>query len=151
MAVISLKCTEEKDDTKRQHWHYTIHDTGDETLQEHLPTLVFHNTSAILPLGFTAKCLVDPKKVLTLSVHYVRVFFSSYTYSDIDTSEAIIRHYRELNRGWFKAILPRLTEYANFTLTYYPKHLMEPLYNNVKRRLDFVYLRNITTNNTTTT
>ncbi|WKY05080.1 hypothetical protein Q1695_005811 [Nippostrongylus brasiliensis] len=176
---------QEKDDTKRQHWHYTIHDTiyssynsfatpipgtihplafnftlilvrfsqteniqGDETLQAHLPTLVFHNTSAVLPLGYSPKCLVDPKKVLTLGVHHVRVFFSNYTYSDIDTSEAIIRHYRMTDRSWLGPNVERIIVYGNFTLTYYPKHLLEPLYNNVKKRLDFVYLGNATANET---
>ncbi|WKY05083.1 hypothetical protein Q1695_005813 [Nippostrongylus brasiliensis] len=114
---------------------------GDETLRKHLPTLVFHNNSAILPLGHTRKNIIDPRAVLEMDIHYVLAYFSDYAFMDIDTSEAEIRHYRELNRGWFKAILPRLTEYGNLTLTYYSKHLMEPLCNNVKRRLDFVYLR----------
>ncbi|WKY05073.1 hypothetical protein Q1695_005807 [Nippostrongylus brasiliensis] len=121
---------------------------GDETLQEHLPTLVFHNTSPILPVGYAAKCLVDPKKVLTLGVHHVRVFFSDYTYSDINTSEAIIWHYRIADSPWLNAKEEKLIVYGNFTLTHYPKHLLEPLYNNVKRRLDFVYLRNVTDNET---
>ncbi|CAJ0606302.1 unnamed protein product [Cylicocyclus nassatus] len=35
---------------------------GELTLKQHLPTLVFHNTSAIAPANHIAKCVIDPAR-----------------------------------------------------------------------------------------
>ncbi|WKY08491.1 hypothetical protein Q1695_007765 [Nippostrongylus brasiliensis] len=113
---------------------------GNKTLLNHLPTLVFHNTSAVAPIGHTAKCITDPKKVFLMWVHWVEIYFDGYKGYEVPLSEGIIRHYRDIRAGdWYRHYLPGVEKFGAFTMTDYPKHLMMPLFENVKRKLDIVY------------
>ncbi|WKY08492.1 hypothetical protein Q1695_007765 [Nippostrongylus brasiliensis] len=129
-----------------QHFYIYVKDVddytnkGNKTLLNHLPTLVFHNTSAVAPIGHTAKCITDPKKVFLMWVHWVEIYFDGYKGYEVPLSEGIIRHYRDIRAGdWYRHYLPGVEKFGAFTMTDYPKHLMMPLFENVKRKLDIVY------------
>ncbi|EPB74316.1 hypothetical protein ANCCEY_06589 [Ancylostoma ceylanicum] len=110
---------------------------GYKTLNEHLTTLVCHNTSSPAPIGHTAKCVLDPTKVFLMWVHHVEIYFPGHETYEVPTSDAIIRHYRDVASGnWAKYYLPGVAEFGPFTLTNYPNSLMQKLYSNVKNRLD---------------
>lgn len=117
---------------------------GGRTLDDHMPTLVYHNTSANPPDGFVCKCLVDPKMVFQLHIHEVRIFFSpTFEFKEVPISDGIIRHYRDpLARLWNDSFLPKVLGFGSFELTDYHSHMMKRLYDNVKARLDFVYEHN---------
>ncbi|VDM71710.1 unnamed protein product [Strongylus vulgaris] len=113
---------------------------GDRTLSEHLPTLVFHNTSAIAPPGHTAKCVLDTRRVLLMWVHHVSIFFPGYDGAGVPTEKALIRHYRDLaDDNWGTTWIHEVEKFGNFTMTNYPERLMRVLYANVKNRLSRVY------------
>ncbi|KHJ76921.1 hypothetical protein OESDEN_23459 [Oesophagostomum dentatum] len=114
---------------------------GRKTLNEHLPTLVYQNTSSPAPVGHTAKCVLDPTKVLLMWVHHVEIYFPTYETYEVPTTDAIIRHYRDVNSGdWGKIYLPEVARFGPFRLTSYPEQLQRKLYHNVKTVLDHVYL-----------
>ncbi|KAK6751275.1 hypothetical protein RB195_002948 [Necator americanus] len=113
---------------------------GDVTLREHLPTLVFHNTSPIPAVGASAKYVVDPTKVFWLWVHRVKYFFPGYSEVHVDPNVAYIRHYRDTAaERWGELWQPGLNQYGRWELTDYPKRLLNVLYTRVKQRLDDVY------------
>ncbi|WKY05176.1 hypothetical protein Q1695_005865 [Nippostrongylus brasiliensis] len=63
---------------------------GDETLKDHLPTMVYHNTTPAQPeLG--AKCIVDPTAVMSMGIHKPILFFSNYTTFYPPVADASIR------------------------------------------------------------
>uniref|UniRef100_A0A0N4X8H1 Glycosyltransferase family 92 protein n=1 Tax=Haemonchus placei TaxID=6290 RepID=A0A0N4X8H1_HAEPC len=113
---------------------------GEKTVKEHLPTLVYHKTASPAPVGYTAKCIIDPKKVFLMWVHHVAIYFPGYEGYEVPKSEGIIRHYRDIMMGdWYKHYLPGVEKFGPFTETDYPPTLMKQLYENVKTKLDFVY------------
>ncbi|KIH49431.1 hypothetical protein ANCDUO_20494, partial [Ancylostoma duodenale] len=115
---------------------------GYRTLNEHLTTLVYHNTSSTAPIGHTAKCVVDPNKVFLMWVHHVEIYFPGYDGYEVPTSDAIIRHYRDVASGnWAKYYLAEVAKFGPFTVTNYQDSLMKKLYSRVKSTLDRVYLQ----------
>ncbi|KHJ84505.1 hypothetical protein OESDEN_15780, partial [Oesophagostomum dentatum] len=64
---------------------------GESTLREHLPTLVFHNTSATPGYGLSQKCAVDPTKVFWMWVHRARQLFPGYDMAFVLTNVSYIR------------------------------------------------------------
>ncbi|KHJ98996.1 hypothetical protein OESDEN_01011 [Oesophagostomum dentatum] len=113
---------------------------GEDTLKKHLPTLVFHNTSVVAPNGHTAKCVLDTRRVVIMWVHYPQLLFPGYIEGYADKEDAHIRHYRDqIDDNWGKTWIHEVEQMGNFTMTDYPTHLMTPLYQNVKKRLDRVY------------
>ncbi|KAL6737422.1 hypothetical protein Aduo_011066 [Ancylostoma duodenale] len=115
---------------------------GYKTLNEHLTTLVYHNTSAPAPIGHTAKCVLDPNKVFLMWVHHVEIYFPGYDGYEVPTSDAIIRHYRDVASGnWAKYYLAGVANFGPFTVTNYQDSLMKKLYSRVKSTLDRVYLQ----------
>ncbi|KAK5970937.1 Glycosyltransferase family 92 protein [Trichostrongylus colubriformis] len=113
---------------------------GEKTLNEHMPTLVFHNSSTPAPIGHTAKCIIDPKKVFLMWVHHVEIYFPGYNGYEVPINEGIIKHYRDIMLGdWYKYYLPDVENFGPFTVTFYPPVFMEPLYRNLKKKLDLVY------------
>ncbi|CAJ0601738.1 unnamed protein product [Cylicocyclus nassatus] len=116
---------------------------GDATLLNHLPTLIFHNTSSISPHPASPKCIVDPTKVFWLWVHRVKYFFPEYRNLYVHESVVYIRHYRDVAAGdWGRKWKPYVDEMCEWSLTPYPPHLMKALYDRVKKRLDQVYIKN---------
>ncbi|KHJ98997.1 hypothetical protein OESDEN_01012 [Oesophagostomum dentatum] len=116
---------------------------GEETLRKHLPTLVFHNTSVIAPQGHTAKCVLDTRRVVIMWVHYPSLLFPGYIEEHAEKEDAHIRHYRDqYDDNWGKTWIHEVEGFGNFTMTDYPEHLMTPLHQNVKKRLDRVYRKN---------
>ncbi|EPB66854.1 hypothetical protein ANCCEY_14058 [Ancylostoma ceylanicum] len=125
---------------------------GEETLRNSLPTLVFHNTSAIPYSGFSSKCIVDCAKVFIMAIHWTKAMFPPYQEIFAPREEILImsrvistipyRHYRDFNVGIFpRRTLPILITFGPFQMTEYPSHLMERLYKNVEKRLRLVYLQ----------
>uniref|UniRef100_A0A7I4YR05 Glycosyltransferase family 92 protein n=1 Tax=Haemonchus contortus TaxID=6289 RepID=A0A7I4YR05_HAECO len=113
---------------------------GEKTLKEHLPTLVYRKTASPAPVGYTAKCIIDPKKVFLMWVHHVAIYFPGYEGYEVPKNEGIIRHYRDIMMGdWYKHYLPGVEKFGPFTETDYPRTLMKQLYENVKTKLDSVY------------
>ncbi|KIH58856.1 hypothetical protein ANCDUO_10929 [Ancylostoma duodenale] len=51
---------------------------GEKTLRDHLPTLVYHNTSGLPDTGFVSKCVVDCAKVLIMAIHWIKAMFPPY-------------------------------------------------------------------------
>ncbi|VDN22382.1 unnamed protein product [Cylicostephanus goldi] len=74
------------------HWQM-VGVQGEITLKKHLPTLVFHNTSAVAPSNHIPKCIIDPRHVLLMWVHHVKMYFpgSKYTLISVPPDKAIIR------------------------------------------------------------
>ncbi|KAK6752959.1 hypothetical protein RB195_004009 [Necator americanus] len=131
----------EEQDRPSIEWHL-VGTQGYKTLNDHLPTLVFHNTSSPGPIGHTAKCVIDPEKVFLMWVHHVELYFPGYEGYEVPTSDAIIRHYRDINSGeWGTLYLPEVETFGPFNITLYPWRFMTTLYKNVKNRLDRVYLQ----------
>ncbi|CAJ0606321.1 unnamed protein product [Cylicocyclus nassatus] len=117
---------------------------GEVTLKKHLPTLIFHNTSAVGPRGHTVKCIIDPRRVLIMWIHYVLLYFPGYKGVTVSAppDKAIIRHYRDLvDDNWGTTWIHEVERFGNFTMTDYPAQLMVKLYRNVKKRLSRVYGR----------
>ncbi|KAK6734749.1 hypothetical protein RB195_018130 [Necator americanus] len=115
---------------------------GERTLRNHLPTFVFHNTSAIAPVGHTAKCVLDTRRVLLMWVHYVSIYFPGYDGTVAAPEEAIIRHYRDVAAdNWGTTWIREVETFGSFRNTNYPEDLMQRLHRNVEKRLSQVYLR----------
>ncbi|CAJ0608225.1 unnamed protein product [Cylicocyclus nassatus] len=112
---------------------------GEQTVKNHLPTLVFHNTSA--PIKEGGKCVVDPRRVLLMWIHEAYLYFPGFEGAPVPPNQALIRHYR-INAGarWIARMQnnKRLRR-ENFTLTDYPEKLMKLLYTSVEKRLARVY------------
>ncbi|KAK5973789.1 Glycosyltransferase family 92 protein [Trichostrongylus colubriformis] len=112
----------------------------DEQVAKWMPTQRYHNTSQVGPPGHTAKCIVDPEKVLVMSVHHVHQFFDNYILHRLNPEEGVVRHYRDVNSGEFgKLWLPMVEKMGNFSMTDYPKIYHDPLLKNVQDRIRFVY------------
>ncbi|WKY05177.1 hypothetical protein Q1695_005865 [Nippostrongylus brasiliensis] len=80
---------------------------GDETLKDHLPTMVYHNTTPAQPeLG--AKCIVDPTAVMSMGIHKPILFFSNYTTFYPPVADASIRHIRSPDEFWMKKKMWRI-------------------------------------------
>ncbi|WKY05171.1 hypothetical protein Q1695_005862 [Nippostrongylus brasiliensis] len=123
--------------------HLPVYYNGDETLNQHLPTLVYHNTTPAQPI-FGDKRIVDPTAVMEMGVHRTRLLFSNYETFFVPVADAFIRHMRYPDR-WTERELPTILSYGKMETTNYPEHLMPVLYQRVKERLDRVYLVNSTT------
>ncbi|WKY05085.1 hypothetical protein Q1695_005814 [Nippostrongylus brasiliensis] len=110
----------------------------------HLPTLVFHNTTETKAQNYI-KCIVDPHRILDMGVHNVEEFLGNYTNLYIPMCAAYIRHYRDpFERGFRMDHLPSIESTGTFQKISYPQRLMQRLFENVKKRLDRVYLKGIT-------
>ncbi|RCN34790.1 hypothetical protein ANCCAN_19359 [Ancylostoma caninum] len=113
---------------------------GEQTLIEHLPTLVFHNTTSFSSTHSSCKSIVDCRRVLAMGVHKSKSLFPGYKEAMASTDKALIMHYRSIDGGQFRTrSLPILATFGPFQMTYYPAHLMSQLYSNVMRRLSLVY------------
>ncbi|EYC00570.1 hypothetical protein Y032_0114g420 [Ancylostoma ceylanicum] len=111
---------------------------GEKTLDEHLPTLIFHNTTSLSLMHL--KSIVDCKRVLAMGVHTSKSLFAGYRELMASMDKALIMHYRNIDGGTFRnRSLPILATFGPFEMTYYPEHLMSQLYSNVKKRLSLVY------------
>ncbi|KAL6733461.1 hypothetical protein Aduo_004106 [Ancylostoma duodenale] len=113
---------------------------GEQTLLDHLPTLVFRNTTSASPPGPAAKCVADLRRVMAMGIHNSHISMPGYKTFFVPPDEAVNLHYREpYGDGWYKRRIRVLTRYGPFKIEGYPNHLIDPLYRNVKRRLDRVY------------
>ncbi|CAJ0605291.1 unnamed protein product [Cylicocyclus nassatus] len=105
-----------------------------------MPTRRYHNTSHVGPVGHTAKCIIDPKKVLIMHVHYVNAFYEGYTMYRMRPEEGVVRHYRDVNSGqWGKIWLKEVEGMGNFSTTDYPAKWANELLTRVQRRVHYVY------------
>ncbi|RCN34789.1 hypothetical protein ANCCAN_19358 [Ancylostoma caninum] len=113
---------------------------GEQTLLDHLPTLVFRNTTSPSPTGAAAKCVADPRRVMAMGIHNSYISMPGYKTFFVPPDKAINMHYREpYGDGWYKRRIALVSRYGPFKIEGYPNHLIDPLYRNVKRRLDRVY------------
>lgn len=115
--------------------------TGKKQLTDWMPTRRYHNTSHVGPPGHTAKCIIDPKKVFIMWIHYVEMFFNDKdrTYG-MKPEEGVVRHYRDVNSGdWGRTWLKSVEKFGNFSMTDYPKKFMENLTTNIYQRVHSVY------------
>ncbi|KAL6733455.1 hypothetical protein Aduo_004102 [Ancylostoma duodenale] len=113
---------------------------GEKTLDEHLPTLVFHNSTSLSPTHTSGKSAVDCRRVLAMAVHKSKSLFPGYKEVMASSDKALIMHYRSIDGGQFRTrSLPILATFGPFEMTYYPEHLMRHLYANIKKRLNIVY------------
>ncbi|KAL6737389.1 hypothetical protein Aduo_011036 [Ancylostoma duodenale] len=105
-----------------------------------MPTWRYHNTSHVGPPGNTAKFVVDPKKALIVNIHFVEKFFEGYSMYEMEPSEGVVRHYRDVNSGkWGQIWLKVVEKMGNFSMTNYPEKWMDRLRLNVQKRLHYVY------------
>ncbi|WKY07326.1 hypothetical protein Q1695_007066 [Nippostrongylus brasiliensis] len=75
---------------------------GNATLNNYLPTLVYHNTTPAHPdLGI--KCVVDPTAVMTMAIHKPTMFFSNYETYNAPIADGFIRSLPAENRSLEKA------------------------------------------------
>ncbi|RCN40622.1 hypothetical protein ANCCAN_13441 [Ancylostoma caninum] len=113
---------------------------GAETLLKHLPTLVFHKTLAVAPRGYTAKCILDTKRVLLMQNHKVLIYFPEYIGLVAPADEAVIWHYRYTDAGESNSSsLAKAGASGPSEMMSYPEKLGEQLFRNVQARLDYVY------------
>ncbi|KAK5973791.1 Glycosyltransferase family 92 protein [Trichostrongylus colubriformis] len=113
---------------------------GDKQVSDWMPTRRYHNTSSVGPRGHTTKCIVDPEKVLVMSVHYVQQFFDDYFLYPLDQNEGVVRHYRDVKSGnWGKVWLQSVERMGNFSMTNYPMLYSASLLKNVQDRVRYVY------------
>ncbi|VDL70847.1 unnamed protein product [Nippostrongylus brasiliensis] len=121
---------------------------GEKTLREHLPTLVFDNTTLTKAQNFY-KIILNPLRVLDVSIHRVNVFLGNYTNRFIPMSAGYVRHYRNPFLGAFStSTWPIIEMSGTFRTIKYPEHLMSQLFQNVQRRLDRVYKNDLVINST---
>ncbi|WKY09637.1 hypothetical protein Q1695_002191 [Nippostrongylus brasiliensis] len=112
---------------------------GESTLRDHLPTLVFDNTT-LTEAEHYRKIILNPLRVLAVTIHYVKDFLGNYTNRYIPMSAGYIRHYRYPFLGAFStSTWPIIEMSGTFQTIKYPEHLMGQLFQNVQRRLDRVY------------
>lgn len=123
-------------------------------MTEHLPTLNFHNSSAMTPPGHAAKNVLDPLKVLSMGVHSAYAMYPGYDMYFVPPEDYTIRfcfnpqltlrefrHYRDtVESDWLTRVLPITMPFGEYRLTDYPARLQSHLFANVKERLDKVYL-----------
>ncbi|KHJ89479.1 hypothetical protein OESDEN_10695 [Oesophagostomum dentatum] len=70
----------------------TLHEYGEKTLHEHLPALIFTNTTKISPAGTLDKCILDPTQVFIMDVHNIAAFFpGNHSVYQVPPDEAVIR------------------------------------------------------------
>ncbi|CAJ0605290.1 unnamed protein product [Cylicocyclus nassatus] len=111
-----------------------------EQVENYMPTRRYHNTSHVGPRGHTAKCIVDPQKVLIMNVHNVTKFFKGYRLYPLRPEEGVVRHYRDVVAGnWGRTWLKSVESMGNFTWTDYPQKFSSDLLKNVQHRLHYVY------------
>ncbi|VDM78507.1 unnamed protein product [Strongylus vulgaris] len=105
-----------------------------------MPTLRYHNTSHVGGVGHTAKCIMDPKKVLIMNVHYPDKFYNDYFLYALEPEIAVVRHYRDLALGaWGQIWLREVEKMGNFSMTNYPTRWRNDLRKSVQQRLRYVY------------
>ncbi|CAJ0605618.1 unnamed protein product, partial [Cylicocyclus nassatus] len=56
----------------------------------YMPTLRYHNTSHVGPVGHTAKCIVDPLKVLMMEIHFPDKFYDNYTLYRLEPEVGVV-------------------------------------------------------------
>ncbi|VDL74682.1 unnamed protein product [Nippostrongylus brasiliensis] len=124
-------------DRKSRQWHF-VSMQGRNALRAQLPTFIFHNTSQPTE---TRKCVVDPKKVLIMAIHHVRLYFPGFDQSlTLSPEEIVIRHYRDVTiDDWNVRVLPSVENFGAFENTTYPERLADKLLHNVQQRVDRVY------------
>ncbi|WKY09642.1 hypothetical protein Q1695_002193 [Nippostrongylus brasiliensis] len=112
---------------------------GESTLREHLPTLVFDNTTLTKAEKYY-NCILNPLRVLDLLIPWGNDFLGNYTNRHVPLSAGYIRHYRNPFLGAFSTnTWPIIQMSGTFQTIKYPEHLMGQLFQNVQRRLDRVY------------
>ncbi|WKY09640.1 hypothetical protein Q1695_002192 [Nippostrongylus brasiliensis] len=112
---------------------------SEKTLRRHLPTLVFDNTTLTKAQKYI-KIILNPLRVLHVTIHWVDVFLGNYTNRYIPMSAGYIRHYRNPFLDAFSTHTRPIIEMSGtFQTIKYPEHLMGQLFQNVQRRLDRVY------------
>ncbi|KIH63697.1 hypothetical protein ANCDUO_06000 [Ancylostoma duodenale] len=105
-----------------------------------MPTARYHNTSHVGPPGHTAKCIVDPEKVLIMNVHYVDQFTDAYRLHGVNPEDGVVRHYRDVHLGeWGRIWLKEVEGMGNFSHTDYPEKWMHSLRTNIQNRVHYVY------------
>ncbi|EFP00033.1 hypothetical protein CRE_18631 [Caenorhabditis remanei] len=115
---------------------------GDSQIDAWMPTHRFHNSSAIGPVGHTAKCIIDTSKVFIMWVHSVTEFFpgKGYALHKLTPEEGLVRHYRDQSLGnWGEKWLNETLKFGPLRETDYPKKYLGKLTENVKRRAKYVY------------
>ncbi|EYC00571.1 hypothetical protein Y032_0114g421 [Ancylostoma ceylanicum] len=113
---------------------------GEQTLLEYLPTLAFRNTTSAAPTGAATKCVADTRRVMAMGIHNAYIFMPGYDTFFVPSDIAVNIHYREpYGDGWYNRRIALVSRYGPFKIEGYPTHLIDPLYRNVKRRLDRVY------------
>ncbi|WKY09636.1 hypothetical protein Q1695_002190 [Nippostrongylus brasiliensis] len=121
---------------------------GEKTLREHLPTLVFDNTTLTKAQRYH-KCIVNTLRTFDMRIHRANAFFGNYTEVYVPMSTGYVRHYRNPSLGDFRTIiLPIVEASGTFETIKYPEHLMGQLFQNIQRRLDCVYKKDLVINST---
>ncbi|CAJ0603178.1 unnamed protein product [Cylicocyclus nassatus] len=111
---------------------------GEKTLKQHLPMLVFHNSSAVPNVRIVQKLVLDPRKVLNIYVHHVEAYYPGYEGYEVPFQEMHIRHYRDTST-WDKQWFDRLAGFGPYEITSYPEVHMKKLFENIKNKLDRIY------------
>ncbi|CAI4224538.1 unnamed protein product [Auanema sp. JU1783] len=113
---------------------------GEKTLRDHLPTLVFHNTTHVSPPGHTVKAILNPIAVLSMWIHWPMHMYPGFKDVGVPPAVGYIRHYRDVFSGdWGKKWMPETLKFGKLSSTDYPPSLMPRLFDNVKRHLDLTY------------
>ncbi|CAI5453489.1 unnamed protein product [Caenorhabditis angaria] len=115
---------------------------NDSHLLSWLPTLRWHNTSSVGPRRHTVKTIGDPKKIYEAWVHYPKIYYPGehQTY-DVKPEEGYVRHYRDQKMGnWGGKWLKDVVKFGPFSLTNYSKIYQGKLVENVRKRVENVYL-----------
>ncbi|CAJ0603642.1 unnamed protein product [Cylicocyclus nassatus] len=112
----------------------------DNQIATYMPTLRYHNTSHVGGVGHTAKCIMDPLKVLIMNVHFPDKFYGNYTLYQLEPEVGVVRHYRDVNLGsWGHTWLKEVEGMGKFSMTDYPARWRDTLRENVQKRLHYVY------------
>ncbi|CAJ0603644.1 unnamed protein product [Cylicocyclus nassatus] len=113
----------------------------------YMPTLRYHNTSHVGPVGHTAKCIVDPLKVKYPNLircydefHFPDKFHNNYTLYRLEPKFGVVRHYRDVHLGsWGQIWLKEVEDMGNFLMTDCPARWKDTLCENVQKRLHYIY------------
>ncbi|KIH57447.1 hypothetical protein ANCDUO_12363 [Ancylostoma duodenale] len=77
-----------------------------------------------------------------MGVHGVTLYLPGSTKFKVPTHEGIVRHYRDIDIDhWSEWSLPMLRAIGDFENTTYPEFLGTRLFESVRKRLDYVYLK----------